>query len=517
MVKDIKLLIESFFDDMFDEHDEVDNKNILPEESIEDKTHASIINALRDFGPFKPVIKNIDDYIYVPNYITEIEITDDDIKNTYYIAYYEPGNDYPVDDVKCDKTPENTIYYNNTLDYLQSKYIVTKKEFEGTDGFVLYIKPKCINESFFDDMFDEHDEESDKSILSDIESNTDLSSYFSVDGLKSINRKYTDNTKYPNRIDTDDFLLYEKYIKLCEDYIAQIAPIRDCSYEIKLGDTIGNEQYDNIIITIPSRWDKDTGHFLIKDNNVYLIPNNMVGHAFFSSNGNSYQIGYFLKIQNILCKYDLSCTHIIMDGNYKHLNIGALYDDSYDKNIFKYTPTLCYFEYEKLNIRQSLSEQIKFDVKISNVYLTVDDNISSDAYIKILNYIKKFSNAKTIHCYTRTEELNKTYDEWSINNKNVLYKFNTEDNRAECVRHIVNEIKADYVKNRQQNFMYSGTWHDKGKDKTYGNYRQVTINIEYDDIDHGNKHRYIDVYVDFYQTGKFVINKVKDNFNEYNK
>lgn len=65
--------------------------------------------------------------------------------------------------------------------------------------------------------------------------------------------------------------------------------------------------------------------------------------------------------------------------------------------------------------------------------------------------------------------------------------------------------------------MYSATWHDKGKDKKYGNYSKITINVEYDDIDHDNKHRYIDIYVDFYQSGKLVVNKVKDSFNEYNK
>lgn len=159
-------------------------------------------------------------------------------------------------------------------------------------------------------------------------------------------------------------------------------------------------------------------------------------------------------MQNVLCKYDLPCTHIIMDRNYKNLNIGNNFETIDSKKVFKHIPKLCYFKYTNLSgassnlkVNENLEDQLMYDVKISEVYLHVHNDISANLYVKVLDYIKSFSNAKTLHCYTNSEDLNKVYREWSIENKNVLYKFNSVDNRDRCVARIIGTLKPEFIKN----------------------------------------------------------------------
>lgn len=90
MNKDIKLLIESFFDDMFDEHDDINNSTLIPATNIENQTHDLISKTL--YEPMK-----LTDCISSKDIITCYK------ENSKFIQWYEKYKDDIVRSLRSQK------------------------------------------------------------------------------------------------------------------------------------------------------------------------------------------------------------------------------------------------------------------------------------------------------------------------------------------------------------------------------------------------------------------------------
>lgn len=111
MNKDIKLLIESFFDDMFDEHDEQESNSLLGDDitgNINDQTNNSIVNALHE-----------------PMKLTDCK-TDEDIitcfkENSKFIQWYEKNIQQIVYSLRSNKN----LLKSRSITYIQ-EYMLNK-------------------------------------------------------------------------------------------------------------------------------------------------------------------------------------------------------------------------------------------------------------------------------------------------------------------------------------------------------------------------------------------------------